>query len=193
MSKQRSFWLHRTVESVANQKIARKPYLSFLQSNGLLQFLLKHTKYVSVMRKYAYTTEILRLCSAGPMHVTNTSLRRFALLDFFEKINVKYFSYSYIFSTKINHRKYKNTRPIFPVYKGSDLFLTGLLDLSNISDENVIESMFVNKDYISFSKDIFINFDGKINFFFIFDIYILQLVEFYKIVTSIFLYKVLTY
>jgi len=187
MSKQRSFWLHNTVESVAAQKISRKHYLSLLQADGLLIFLIRNVRYNILLRKYAYSSELLRLCSAGPMHVTNTALRRFVLLDFFDKIGAKYFSYNYIFFKKDNFKKYSKIKPNFPVYKGSDLFLSGSLDLSGVSAENILESLFVYKDYTKLDTFLGDSINNKINLFFLFDLYVIQLVEVYKIITILFL------
>lgn len=188
MSKQRSFWLHSTSESVSEKKISRKFFFSFLQLNGFFRFLLRTVRYNSLMRKYTYNVDVLRLCSAAPLHMNNSFLKKQVFFDFLEKIDCKYFFYSYIFFKKNNHKQYRLVRPNLPVFKGSDLFLTGSFDFSNILPENVVESVFFEKNFFNFI-DFFKNENTFINFFFIFDIFIIQTVEIYKSIILLFLLK----
>lgn len=190
MSKKRGFWLHQTTDTVALKKAPRKHLLGFLQSYGYLIFLLKNIKYHSLLRKCAYTITSLRLCSAIPIHVTNTSSKKLVFFDFLEKTNLNYFLYNYIFFKKNNFKRYKSVRPTFHVFKGSDLVLTGSFDFSNISDENVIESSFVNESSgsVQLINTSVLN-DDFINLHFLFDLFVLNVLEMYKIISICFFYK----
>lgn len=190
MSKTRGFWLHETVKKLITKKIPSKVYLDVLQSIGFLKFFFKNIKYWSVLRKYVYGLNIFHLCSAGPFHVANMSSKRLSFYDLMVKLGGNYLFYNYIFSKKNNYTRYKIIRPSFSVNRSSDLFLVNTSGLENLSNDLIIDSLFVDKNYSQLAENIVGEDKFHLNFFFIFSISILQILEIYKLVGILFFFKI---
>lgn len=191
MSKYRSFWLHTVSNSVSRKKVSRKQSLSFLKSLGFLKFLFFDLKYWSVLRKYPYGIDIFNNCSAAPISVSNMFAKRLSMYDLFSKLKYDYIFYNYITSKKKKSKKFKILRPNFPICRGSDLFLIGGGgNLADIPNESIIDSMFYSKDYMSFYTNLVGVDSSGFNFLFLFDLFIIQILELYKIIIILFFFKI---
>jgi hypothetical protein len=76
MVKVRNFWIHGTSIRLAYKKMEKKTLIKFFPFYGYVSSFFNHRLYNQVMRRYMYNDTILRMCAAGPLHCTNSSLRK---------------------------------------------------------------------------------------------------------------------
>lgn len=186
MVKIRNAWIHRTTIRLSFTKFSRKELFQFYISGGYMISFFKHRLYNQSMRRYLYNDGLLHICAAGPLHCTNGSLKKLDFFQFLEKFNLKYLSYNLAFFKKWNFSKYKKLKPYLSVHKGSDLFLNNSFHFSEDKVDDIITAVFSYKDYSNILENFYLK---DFNFYFLFDLSVLQKIEIYSIVVMLVLKK----